>query len=117
MIGTGVAARRLYLPALQRLEKKLELVACTNRTRKKAEHYAKLAGIPKVVGSAAELLALPEVDAVLISLPIDAQPALVLQALAAGKPVLSEKPVAPSLAAGRKLLEAAARHRTPWLVA
>ena len=116
MIGTGVAARRLYLPALQRLEKKLELVACTHRTRKKAEHYAKLAGIPKVVGSAAELLALPEVDAVLISLPIDAQPALVLQALAAGKPVLSEKPVAPSLAAGRKLLEAAARHRTPWLV-
>ena len=37
MIGTGVAANRLYLPAFQRLGRKLELVACTNRTRKKAE--------------------------------------------------------------------------------
>lgn len=116
MIGTGVAARRLYLPAFQRLQRKLQLVACTNRTRRKAEDYAKLAGIPKVVDTADELLALPEVDAVLISLPIDAQPELVLRALAAGKPVLSEKPVAPSLAAGRKLLKAAARHSTPWLV-
>jgi len=116
MIGTGVAARRLYLPAFQRLEKKIEIVACTNRTRRKAEAYAKLAGIPKVVDTAAELLALPEVDAVLISLPIDAQPALVRQALAAGKPVLSEKPVAPSVAAGRKLVKAAARYSTPWLI-
>ena len=45
MIGTGVAARRLYLPALQRLGKKIEVVACTNRTRRKAEDYARLAGI------------------------------------------------------------------------
>src|SRR5688572_26646067 len=107
MIGTGVAAQRLYLPAFQRLGRKLELVACTNRTRKKAEAYATLAGIPKVVDSAAELLGLPEVDAVLISLPIDAQPEMVLAALKAGKPVLSEKPIAPSLAAGRKLVKAA----------
>jgi predicted dehydrogenase len=117
MIGTGVAARKLYLPALQRLSQQIEVVACTNRTRKKAEQYAKLAGIPQVVDSAEELLALPEVEAVFISLPIDAQPALVLQALRAGKPVASEKPVAPSSAAGRKLIQAAARFSTPWLVA
>lgn len=116
MIGTGVAANRLYLPAFQRLGRKLELVACTNRTIAKAEAYARLAGIPRVTDTPAELLALPEVDAVLISLPIDAQPELVLAALKAGKPVLSEKPVAPSLAAGRKLVKAAARYSTPWLV-
>src|SRR3954469_5437682 len=76
MIGTGVAARQLYLPALQRLQNKIEVVACVNRTRKKAEEYARLAGIPKVVDTADELIALPEVDAVFISLPIDLQPAL-----------------------------------------
>ena len=119
LIGTGVAARELYLPAFQRLgTKKVEVVACTNRTRKKAEAYARLAGIPKVVGSADELIALPEVDAVFISVPIDAQPALVLSALRAGKPVLSEKPIAPSVAAGKKLLQSAARYASvPWLVA
>jgi predicted dehydrogenase len=116
MIGTGVAARKLYLPAFSRLSKKIEVVACVNRTRKKAEAYAREAGIAKVVDSAEELIALPEVDAVLISLPIDAQPEYVKKAMAAGKPVLSEKPMAPSVAEGRKLIKAVARYSTPWLV-
>ena len=116
MIGTGVAAHRLYLPAFERLGKKLEIVACTNRTRRKAEQYARLAGIPKVVDTARELIALPEVEAVLISLPIALQPELVKLALASGKPVLSEKPVAASVAQGRKLIQSVARFKTPWLV-
>jgi predicted dehydrogenase len=116
MIGTGVAARLLYLPAFTALGKKLEIVACVNRTRKKAEAYARLAGIPRVVDTAEELIQLPEVDAVLISLPIDIQPEYVKKALAAGKPVLSEKPMAPSVAEGRKLVKAAARYDVPWLV-
>src|SRR5688572_19134393 len=117
LIGTGVAAHRLYLPAWPKLRSKLTVVACTNRTRKKAEAYAELAGIPKVVDSVDELLRLDEVDAVLVSLPIDAQPKVVLAALRAGKAVLSEKPVAPSVAAGRKLLSQAKRYDTPWLIA
>jgi predicted dehydrogenase len=117
LIGTGVAASHLYLPAFGRLGHKLDLVACTNRTRKKAEAYARLASIPRVFDSAEELLAAPEVEAVFISLPIDAQPALVKQALAAGKAVISEKPIAPSVAEGKKLLRAVASARAPWLVA
>jgi predicted dehydrogenase len=116
LIGTGIAARELYLPAWKRLEPRIELVACTNRRREKAEAYARLAGIPKVVDSGEALIALPEVDAVVISLPIDVQPRYVLSALAAGKPVLSEKPVAPSIDAGQKLLKRAARHDAAWLV-
>ena len=116
IIGTGVAARKLYLPAFQRLGNKLEVVACANRTRKKAEQYARLAGIPRVLDTAEELMNLADVEAVLISLPIDAQPALVQQVLALGKPVLSEKPMAPSKAEGKKLVKAAARYSAPWLV-
>jgi predicted dehydrogenase len=117
IIGTGVAARQLYLPSFERLKGKVELVACANRRRSRAEEYARLAGIPKVVDSAEELLALPEVEAVLVSLPIDLQPKYVLKALAAGKPVASEKPVAGSVKQGRQLIRAAARYGTPWLVA
>jgi predicted dehydrogenase len=116
LIGTGVAAQKLYLPAFRKLNEKLELCACTNRTRAKAEAYARSAGIPRVYDTADELIASPEVDAVLISLPIDAQPELVKQALAAGKPVLSEKPMAPSVKEGKKLVAQAARARVPWLV-
>jgi predicted dehydrogenase len=116
LLGTGVAAEKLYLPAFRELGHRIELVACANRTRKKAERYARLARIPKVVDTAAELIALPEVDAVLVSLPIDAQPEYVLATLRAGKPVLSEKPVGPSVAAARRLIRAAKRYDAPWLV-
>lgn len=117
LIGTGVAARELYLPAFRDLERRLQVVACTNRTPEKARAYARLAGIPRVFGTADELLASPDVEAVFVSLPIDAQPEMVKKALAAGKPVISEKPVAPSVREGKKLLAAAARARAPWLVA
>lgn len=116
ILGTGLAATKLYLPAFEELKGKVNLVACANRTRAKAESYAKIAKIPKVVGSAEELIALPEVEAVLISLPIALQPKYVLMALGANKAVLSEKPVAASVSDGRRLLRAARNREVPWLV-
>ena len=116
LLGTGIAAERLYLPAFKQLGHRLELVACANRTRKKAERYAKMAGIARVVDDAEALFALPELDAVLVSLPIEIQPDYVLAALAAGKAVLSEKPVGPSVAAARRLIARAKRFSAPWLV-
>jgi predicted dehydrogenase len=116
LLGTGIAAEQLYLPAFKALRDRIELTACASRTRKKAERYARLAGVKKVVGSAEELIALPEVEAIVVSLPIEAQPQYVLAALRAGKAVLSEKPVGPSVAAGRRLIRAAKRYDVPWLV-
>jgi predicted dehydrogenase len=116
LLGTGIAATQLYLPAFRALGHRIELVACANRTRKKAERYARLAGVGKVVDSAEELFALPEVEAVVVSLPIESQPRWVLAALEAGKAVLSEKPVGPSVAAARRLIQAAKRFEQPWLV-
>jgi predicted dehydrogenase len=114
LIGTGVAAGRLYRPALKETSR-VELVACTNRTRKKAVAFARLLGVPAVFDSAEELLASPDIDAVLLSLPIAAQPELVLRALAAGKPVLSEKPIGASIRAAKALMRSAQRFTTPWL--
>lgn len=116
LLGTGVAAVELYLPAFKALTSRIELVACANRTRSKAERFAQLAGVKQVVGSAEELFRLPEVEAVLISLPIESQPKYVLAALRAGKAVLSEKPVGPTVAAARRLIRAAKRCDSPWLI-
>lgn len=116
LLGTGVAARELYAPAFAALEGKVKVVACANRTRAKAERYAKEHGIPTVLDDFAAMLDLPGLDGVFISLPIDQQPRLVLEALRAGVPVLSEKPVAPSVAEGKSLVRKAARYSTPWLV-
>ncbi len=120
LLGTGVAARRLYLPALKRLGREVVLVACANRTRAKAETFARDSGSPKVVPDLAALAGLPDVEAVLVSLPIPEQPRAVLECLRLGKAVLSEKPVAPDLGSGRALL-AKVRGRFPtgplWMVA
>lgn len=117
ILGTGVAARRLYLPAWAKLRHKVRLVACANRSRAKAEEYAALAGIPTVVDDAEALFALKDLDAVLISLPIEQQPHYVLKALKRGLAVVSEKPVAPSTRDGLRLLKAASKYSAPWLVA
>jgi predicted dehydrogenase len=116
LLGTGIAAEKLYLPAFRELRHRIELVACTNRTRKKAERYARIAGVQRVVDDADELFALPDIDAVLVSLPIAVQPRYVLAALRAEKAVLSEKPVGPSVADARRLIRASKRFAAPWLV-
>src|SRR5512133_32712 len=117
LIGTGVAARELYLPAFKELKGKVQVVACANRRRDKAEAFARLVGAKTVTDNAEELIALDEVEAVMISLPINVQPNYVLASLRASKPVLSEKPVAPSVREGKKLLVAAGRLKVPWCVA
>jgi predicted dehydrogenase len=116
ILGTGLAAKLLYLPALKDLHDRIEVVACANRRRQKAEHFAKLIGSPLVVDTAEDLIHLPQVQAVLISLPIDSQPEFIRIALRAGKAVLSEKPVAPSVAAAKRLLKSTARYEAPWMV-
>lgn len=45
-----------------------------------------------------------DIDAVIIAVPISETPALVRQALSAGKHVLSEKPIAPDLQTAKDLL-------------
>jgi len=52
------------------------------------------------------LLARSDISIVIVVLPITVQPDIVLKALAAGKHVISEKPVAPDVASGLKLIAA-----------
>jgi predicted dehydrogenase len=116
ILGTGLAANLLYLPALKKLHRRIEIVACANRRKAKAQRFAKLVDCTCVVDTADELLSLDDVQAVLISLPIEVQSQYVLAALRAGKAVLSEKPVASSVASAKRLIKATARCQGPWMV-
>jgi predicted dehydrogenase len=53
----------------------------------------------------AKLLLRSDIHAVLVVLPIPSQPPVILQALEAGKHVLSEKPVAMDVESGKRLVE------------
>lgn len=62
----------------------------------------------RVHGDADALIVDPEIDAIYIATPPDSHEALVLQALAARKPIVVEKPIAVDVAPARRMARAAA---------
>jgi predicted dehydrogenase len=116
LIGAGIYARDEHLPAIQRLGEAFEIVAIFSRTQANAAALA--AHLPYPVNLYTDLdplLARDDIEAVDILLPIDAMPAVVEQALASGKHVVSEKPIAPDVATGRRLMQA--QRGQVWMVA
>ncbi|RAL04788.1 60S ribosomal eL32 domain-containing protein [Aspergillus ibericus CBS 121593] len=112
IIGSGNFAREEHLPLLHASET-FDLKALYSRSLKSAETllaektittldvYSEDAGLGK---GYADLLAREDVQAVVIALPITAQPTFIKQALLAGKHVLSEKPIAGDMESARSLL-------------
>ncbi len=86
----------------------VELRAIASRSLPAAEEAARSLGIAQAYGSYEELLADPAIEAIYNPLPNHLHVPLTLQAAAAGKHVLCEKPVALS-AAQAELLRAASR--------
>jgi len=62
------------------------------------------------------LLQRSDIVAVIIVLPITVQPEIVIKALAAGKHVLSEKPIAPDVAKGLSLIKESSKYTQKGLV-
>ena len=85
-----------------------ELVAVASRNNDKAQSYAREKGIPRAYGSYEALLAAPDVDAVYISLPNTLHAEWAIKAAQAGKHVLCEKPLVPTLAELDQVEKAAA---------
>jgi len=122
ILGSGIFVREAHLPALKALADTYEVVAIYSRNVETAGTLA--AGLPGTVqtySDLAALLARTDIDAVDIVLPISVQPAIVEQALKAGKHVISEKPIAPDVAAGRQLIQTAhdltAQSGKVWMIA
>lgn len=116
IVGTGIAARNLHMPALRRLKDRLRVVSVFNHHRAKAVKFAKDFGVPRVARSLKEMLEDPGVDAVLLTLPIHLGPVVARKVLAAGKPCLCEKPLAHTLRAGEAFAREARRYRGPFLL-
>jgi predicted dehydrogenase len=106
LLGAGAFARDAHLPSLLRHPDTFEIVAIYSRTLATAQSLAEQ--IPYAVElftDMAALLARPDIEAVEILLPHAVMPSAIRQTFAAGKHLLSEKPIAPDVATGRELLE------------
>jgi predicted dehydrogenase len=119
LLGAGIFAREAHLPALRALGDTYEIAAVYSYKRSSADKLLDILPQPvEVYEDLDALLARDDIDAVDAVLPIHVLPSAVERALAAGKHVISEKPAAPSLEAGRDLLAFYERHVGPvWMVA
>lgn len=93
IISTAKIGRTKVIPGIQQSELS-EVVAISSRHQEAAEVVAHELGIPKAYGSYEALLADPEIDAIYNPLPNHLHVEWTLKALAAGKHVLCEKPIA-----------------------
>ncbi len=117
IIGTGIAARDLHLPALNSLRDKFEITCVCNHTEKKAREFSELAGNVPWCLDYHDLLSRSDVDAVDIVLPIHLNFKVTLDSLEAGKHVMLEKPIAASLSDAELMLTFPERFELVMMVA
>ena len=104
--GFGFHAVRRLMPGFA-LAQNCRVVALSRRDAHKAHEAARQYGIPHVFSSTEELSRCPEVDAVLVTTPNACHLQDVLTAVAAGKPVLCEKPMGMNADECLQMVEAA----------
>jgi predicted dehydrogenase len=104
VVGTGIGVMS-HLPALRAAG--FEVQALVGRDPERTKQRAERFGVPNACTSVAEAVDLPGVDAVTVATPPYSHAEVVLEAVAAGKHVLCEKPIARDTAEAVTMLRAA----------
>ncbi|MCL6647914.1 MAG: Gfo/Idh/MocA family oxidoreductase [Chloroflexi bacterium] len=118
LIGTGHFVQKSHLPALAALADQVVIAAvCSEHGASAAAVSAALPNQPAVEPDYRALLARPDLDAVSVAVPIHRTYPIVREALLAGKPVISEKPIAETVAQAADLLQLAVERGVLHLVA
>lgn len=106
LVGTSWYADMIYLPAL-RSHPQAEVAALCGRDQSRAGELAAKYNVPRVFSDYREMIAAGELDAVIVAVPDDLHYAVTLAALAAGRHVLCEKPLAGNTAQAHEMYTAA----------
>ncbi len=115
VIGAGFIAQVTHLHVYAGLPDCTLAAIADNRADLRAKVAEKFA-IGRAVDSVADMLTADDVDAYVVVLPRRAMGPAVAAALATGKPVFAEKPMAHTLADGRRLVAAAEASGSPFAV-
>ena len=116
IIGCGDVTEVKSGPAFNKAPNS-SLVAVMRRDAAKAEDYAKRHQVPKWYSDADDLINDPEVNAIYIATPPLQHEEFTIKALAAGKPVYVEKPMALNSEAAKRMVAAAHQYGVKLSVA
>ncbi len=116
IIGCGDVTEVKSGPAFNKIANS-QLVAVMRRDAAKAADYAKRHGVPKWYSNASDLINDPEVNAIYIASPPLQHEEYTIAALATGKPVYVEKPMALNSAAAQRMAEASLKYGVKLVVA
>ena len=116
IVGFGLHAEKRMMPAFA-MARNSKAVALSRRTMEKAKESSIKWSIPLAFDSGAELARSAEVDAVFVTTPNKFHLADVLTVVAAGKPLLCEKPLAMNAGECKQMVEAAGKANVPFGVA
>lgn len=111
VVGAGDIGSRTYIPGAARLarEGRLELAAVCDGVEERARRAAERNGVRHVFTSYDEMLGSGLVDAVVNLTPMQAHAEVTLKAIAAGKHVYTEKPLATTIADADRIIDEARR--------
>jgi predicted dehydrogenase len=107
--------RLVHLPAF-RLDSRCEVTALAGRHATRTAELATADNVRLAFGNWQQLVEHPDVDAVAIATAPALQPAIAIRALALGKPVFAEKPMAADLAGAEAMAQAAEASGRPTSV-
>ena len=110
VLGAGVIATASYgvLPNMTHIADKAQVTAIADTVPGRAQAVAERFGIPRAFGSLTDMLARADIDAVANLTPIPVHAELSLEILASGRHLVTEKPLATTMA-GADAIAAAAR--------
>jgi predicted dehydrogenase len=109
VLSTSRFALQKIVPAMRSCQW-AEIVAIASRDEQKAEEVAAQLGIPRAYGSYEALLQDPEIEVIYNPLPNHLHVPYSIEALAAGKHVLCEKPLGVDATDAQRLLDATQRY-------
>jgi predicted dehydrogenase len=92
------------------------VVACADESKEAADDLAKAFGVPKAFRDYRRLLDAKKIDAVFVCTPTFTHREIVVAAAEAGKQIFCEKPIALTLADGRKMIAACRRNRVQLMI-
>jgi len=115
IIGAGWWATTAHIPAIKS-HPDAELIAVQSRERAKAEAIARDFGVKHVCTRLEDLLAIPDLDGVIVSTTPNVHHPQVKAALERGLHVLVEKPMTFTVAEARELVELAAQKNLQLLI-